>query len=78
MIDSPINNRDTPNLIIGEVYEIEAYIKFSFNGFPPRGASFVKLIGFSSKNYPVFEEDGRFFSVDPTMTSITPVRKEAA
>lgn len=62
-------------MIVGEVYEIEPLIVICFNGVAPPKNHFAKLIGFSSQNYPVFERDGRFFSVDPIYAIITPLKK---
>lgn len=69
-MNDSLNN--TEKLIVGDIYEIDSWIKLSINGNPPKGPIFAKLIGYSSKNKPVFEEDGKFFAVD--MADITPIK----
>lgn len=64
--------------IVGEVYEIDPYIKISWNGLPPKPPCFARLLGFSSRGNPVFESDGKFFEVEGGTAKITEIKKEAA
>lgn len=67
------DGRNAAPLIVGQVYQVDPRIKICWNGMPARGPRFLKLIGFSSKRLPVFQDGDDFFAVDPNSADITPI-----
>jgi hypothetical protein len=61
------------NLVIGNVYEIDPYIKITVDGITYPHVYYARLVGFSSKNDAVFENDGRYFAVSSNAAKITPI-----
>lgn len=62
-------------MVVGNVYEIECIVQFT-NWHS--GPTFARLIGYSSKNEPVFEDNGKFFCVNFSLNNIYPIKDKAA
>jgi len=58
------------DLIVGNVYEIDPIFKFSYLGRTSGDRFFARLIGFSSDDQPVFENNGKFIEVSMNSASI--------
>lgn len=65
-------------MIVGEVYEIDPYIKICFTGMntSSQWPYYARLIGFNSINEPVFERDGRYFAMTKKNAKITHLKRE--
>jgi hypothetical protein len=64
------------SLEVGKVYEIRHRFLASWNGAPPLEREFLKLIGFSSKNEPVFEVNGGFATRGGNWQDILPLQEK--
>lgn len=73
MIQKPDN---PPALIIGEVYEIRSRIIIDYGHAKTPERRFMKLIGFSSKHLPVFQDGENFQEVGGDWSDIYPLRRE--
>ena len=59
----------------GQVYEVTQNLQFIINGKNCFKEGFYKLIGFSSKGHPVFEDKGEYFEAPQEDFNITKLNK---
>lgn len=65
-----------PALIIGEIYEIRTRIVVNYGHKKSPERLFMKLIGFSSRHLPVFQNGEMFQEVGGEWEDILPLRKD--
>ncbi len=63
-------------LEIGKVYEIRHKFLVSWKGEPTLEQEFLKLVGFSSKNEPVFETKNGFETRGGNWQDILPLKEQ--
>ena len=60
---------------VGNIYEVEPLIRMTINGIPDNWPRFLRLIGFSSKGHPVFQDGERFDCFDSKDCRITEINE---